>query len=356
MNPADLTESFEIFQECYNEIRTFRAVIMPQTNQLLRRLDAHDRIIEAQGRIITALSGTIGSLNDEVRSLNILVQQLSQNPQPQANVLPPPPPVAVPAPGADDTLPARVPRPLSPPPRAPQPPQGRVDPPGELGPLSPTTRRLFEEMTEIKNHHEKMKQRHSDNECSKSIILSGIGLTEQLQTRNNQHRNPGRMVPEVKRALSHFGLEGVTYMADKYRVYPSGALKISYSSKIDARRQLVYLRRRVGQLKRDARDFHDTMDHEYLYRSNHKYRAACDMKFSQSIPGRFQHERELFKKAAKILKSRNEIKWWECHMIGEQLVMKTRDRRNTFKYVALDEAEEICRQRPGATDRNEIEE
>ena len=86
MNPADLTESFEIFQECYNEIRTFRAVIMPQTNQFLRMFEAHDRTI-------TALSGTIGTLNDEVRRLNIIVQQLSQNPQPQANVLPPYPPV-----------------------------------------------------------------------------------------------------------------------------------------------------------------------------------------------------------------------------------------------------------------------
>ena len=352
MNPADLTESFEIFQECYNEIRTFRAVIMPQTNQLLRMLDAHDRTIVAQDRTITALSGRIGTLNDEIRSLNIIVQQLSQNPQPQANDLPPPPPV--PAPGADDTLPARVPRPLSPPPRAPQPPQppqARVDPPGELGPLSPTTRRLFEELTEIRNHHEKMKQRHSDNECSKSIILSGIGLTEQLQTRNNQHQNPGRLVPEVKRALSHYGLEELTYNADKYQVYPSGALKISYTTKIDARRQLVYLRRRIGHLKNEARRFHDTQDHQYLYRSNHKYRAACDMKFSLSIPGRFQNERELFKKAAKILKSRNEIKWWECLMIGEQLVMKARDRRNNFQYVSLDDAEDICRDRRGEANR-----
>ena len=103
MNPADLTESFEIFQEAYNDIRTFRAVIMPQTNQLLRMLDAHDRTIVAQDRTITALSGRIGTLNDEIRSLNIIVHQLSQNPQPQANDLPPPPPV--PAPGADDTLP-----------------------------------------------------------------------------------------------------------------------------------------------------------------------------------------------------------------------------------------------------------
>ena len=337
MNPADITEATEIIQECYNGIREFRAVILPQTNHLLQIIENHDR--------------TIRSLNDEVRDLNILVQQLRQNPQPQASVPPP-----VPAPSADNELPPRVPRPQSPAPRAPQSPPARVDPPSEPGPLSPTTRRLFEELTEIRDYQEKMKQRHSDLECSKSIILSGIGLTEQLQTRNNQHRNPGRLVPEVKRALSHYGLEELTYNADKYQVYPSGALKISYTTKIDARRQLVYLRRRVGQLKRDARDFHDTMDHEYLYRSNHKYRAACDMKFSQSIPGRFQHERELFKKAAKILKSRNEIKWWECHMIGEQLVMKTRDRRNTFKYFALDEAEEICRQRPGATDRNEIEE
>lgn len=340
MNPADLNESFEIMQQIYNEIRTFRAVILPQTNQFLRMLEAQDR--------------TISSLNDEVRSLNIIVQHLSQNPQPHANVQPPPPPV--PAPGADDTLPARVPRPLSPPPRAPQSPPARVDPPGEPGPLSPTTRRLFEELTEIKNHQEKMKQRHSDIECSKSIILSGIGLTEHLQTRNNQHRNPGRMVPEVRRALNYFGLEQLSDNADKYKVYPSGALKISYSSKIEARRQLVYLRRRVGQLKRDARDVHDTMDHEYLYRSHHKYRAACDMKFCLSIPGRFQHERELFKNAAKILKSRNVIKWWECIMIGEQLVMKACDRRNRFKHVTLDEAEEICRDRPGETNRNEIEE
>ena len=254
MNPADLTESLEIFQEIYNNIRTFRAEILPQTNQLLRLLESHDNIIVAH------------VLNDEVRSLNTIVQQLSQNPLPHAK------------------------------------------------------------------------------------------LTEQLQAWNNQHRNPGRMVPEVKRALNYFGLEELSYNADKYKVYPSGALKISYSSKIDARRQLVYLRRRVGQLKRNARERHDTMDHEYLYRSNHKYRAACDMKFSLSIPGRFQHERELFKKAAKILKSRNEIKWWECLMIGEQLVMKACDRRNTFKYVALDEAEEICRDRPGENNRNEIEE
>ena len=34
-------------------------------------------------------------------------------------------------------------------------------------------------------------------------------------------------------------------------------------------------------------------------------------------------------------------------MIGEQLVMKARDRRNIFKYVSLDDAEEICRDRRG---------
>ena len=334
MNPADITEAAEIIQECYNGIREFRAVVLPQTNHLLRIIENHDN--------------TIRSLNDEVRSLNILVQQLRQNPQPQASV--PPPPVQ--GAGADNALPPRVPRPMSPArlapaPRAPQSPPARVDPSSEPGPLSPTTRRLFEELTEIKDYQDRMKQRHSDLECSQSVILSGIGLTEHLQTRNNQHRNPGRLVPEVKRALSHYGLEELTNNADKYQVYPSGALKISYPTKIDARRQLVYLRRRIGQLKNEARHFHDTQDHEYLYRSNHKYRAACNMKFSLSIPGRFQNERELFKKAAKILKSRNEIKWWECLMIGEQLVMKARDRRNIFKYVSLDDAEEICRDRRG---------
>ena len=201
-----------------------------------------------------------------------------------------------------------------------------------------------------------MKQRHIDNECSKSIILSGIGLTEHLQTRNNQHRNPGRMAIEVKRALHHFGIEELYYNAETYKVYPSGALKISYSSKTNARRQLVYLRRKIGQLKRDARNFHDTLDHEYFYRSNLRYRTACDMKFCLSIPGRFQHEREMFKKAAKILKSRNEIKWWECLMIGEQLIMKAVNRRNHYKYVSLDEAEEICRGWPGEINRHVNEE
>ena len=203
MNPADITEAAEIIQECYNGIRELRAVVLPQTNHLLRIIENHD--------------DTIRSLNDEVRSLNILVQQLRQNPQPQASV-PPPPPVQ--GAGADNALPPRVPWPMSPArlapaPCAPQSPPARVDPSSEPGPLSPTTRRLFEELTEIKDYQDRMKQRHSDLECSKSVILSGIGLTEHLQTRNNQHRNPGRLVPEVKRALSHYGLEELTYNADK---------------------------------------------------------------------------------------------------------------------------------------------
>ena len=71
MNPADQTEAFEIIQAFYNEIRTFRTVIIPQTNLLLQTIENQHQTIEAHDT-------TIRSLNDEVRSLNTIVQRFEE--------------------------------------------------------------------------------------------------------------------------------------------------------------------------------------------------------------------------------------------------------------------------------------
>ena len=143
-----------------------------------------------------------------------------------------------------------------------------------------------------------------DEEMSKSIILSGIGLLDILQRRlNSRHEILGQFVPNIKRALYILGLDELTGTAVAYKLFRSGALRIQYAERIEARRMMHLLRSRIGRMKQLARERHPNTHDDELIRLDPDFRMAKSIKFSLVLSGRFNEKRKIFKKCATILKS-----------------------------------------------------
>ena len=177
-----------------------------------------------------------------------------------------------------------------------------------------------------------------DEEMSKSIILSGIGLLDIL---GGRHEVLGQFVPSIKRALYILGLDELTGTAVGYKLFRSGALRIQYAEQIEARRMMHLLRSRIGHMKQLARERHPNTNDNELIRLDPEFRMAKSMKFSLALSGRFNEERKIFKKCATILKSSNEIACWDLIFIKNTLVMKTLDRRKRRIFFTLEEASVI---------------
>ena len=178
-----------------------------------------------------------------------------------------------------------------------------------------------------------------DEEMSKSIILSGIGLLDILQRRlNSHHEILGQFVPNIKRVLYILGLDELTGTAIGYKLFRSGALRIQYAEQIEARRMMHLLRSRIGHMKQLARERHPNTNDDELIRLDPDFRMAKCMKFSLALSGRFNEQRKIFKKCATILKSENQIACWDLIFVKNTLVMKTLDRRKRRIFFTLEEA------------------
>ena len=178
-----------------------------------------------------------------------------------------------------------------------------------------------------------------DEEMSKSIILSGIGLLDILQRRlGGAFKSLGHQTPNIKRALYILGLDELTGTAVGYKLFRSGALRIQYAEQIEARRMMHLLRSRIGHMKQLARERHPNTNDDELIRLDPDFGLAKSMKFSLALSGRFNEQRKIFKKCATILKSENQIACWDLIFVKNTLVMKTLDRRKRRIFFTLEEA------------------
>ena len=174
-------------------------------------------------------------VEDQNTTINELTRQLNHRDQaPSDDDIPPggDQPALPPPPSARSShSPAPVNQaPLSPP----SPPQRSISPPANS---------QSQLLTSIVNQKR-------DEEMSKSIILSGIGLLDILQRRlNSRHEILGQFVPSIKRALYILGLDELTGTAVGYKLFRSGALRIQYAEQIEARRMVHLLRSRIGHMK-----------------------------------------------------------------------------------------------------------
>ena len=209
------------------------------------------------------------------------------------------------------------------------PPQRSISPP------APSQSQQSQLFTSIVNQR-------NDEVMSKSIILSGIGLLDVLQTRlHNQHEILGQFIPSIKRALYILGLDELSGTAVGYKLFRSGALRIQYAEQIEARRMTHLLRSRIGQKKQSARERFPDMHDDELMRQDPDFRMAKSMKFSLALSGRFNEKRKIFQKCATILKSSNQIACWDLIFVRNTLVMKTLDKRKRRKFFTLEEAAAI---------------
>ena len=181
-----------------------------------------------------------------------------------------------------------------------------------------------------------------DEENSRSIVLSGVGLMEVLNTRlNNQHEVIGQFVPTIKRALFILGLDEISLMATGYKLYRSGALKIKYAEQIEARRSMHLLRSIIGHMKKAARERHPNTPDSELEALDENFRRARSIKFSIALSGRFNEQRKVFQKCAQTLKRNGVITSWDCILLKNSLVMKTYDKRKRRKFYNLEDAATI---------------
>ena len=237
----------------------------------------------------------------------------------------------------------------------PAPPSPRSTPsqaPGHLSsPSSPTPRDLPSSPSPARGRSPAIPQsqfltslvnKTIDEENSRSIVLSGVGLMEVLNTRlNNQHEILGQFVPTIKRALSILGLEEISLMATGYKLYRSGALKIKYAEQIEARRSMHLLRSIIGHVKKSVREWHPNTPDSELEALDEKFRRAKSIKFSIALSGRFNEHRKVFQKCAQTLKRNGVIASWDCILIKNSLVMKTYDKRKRRKFYNLEDAATI---------------
>ena len=320
-----MTENIESIRQDFGELFTMTSTLVRETlprleerhTSLLRRVSQLEEKQERQNILIDELLHRF--------ERNSLPGEISGRPLTSTQILSPPhviPPLPLPAP-------------------APSPPAPPVlVPPTPTPETAPASEECLEKLKRI---HDQIR----DQDCSKSIVISNTDLASVLQNRlNNSHRILGKFVPTIKRALHILGLEELTWTAVKYKLFPSGALRITYQSPCEARRSLHFLRGCSGQSKANARQRLDTETYrhsnEELFNLDPEYRMMRLMRFSLDIPGHYQGDRDLLSKLAKLLKARGETKSWECLIIKDSLVLKCVDRRKRATFYTTDEARLIC--------------
>ena len=184
----------------------------------------------------------------------------------------------------------------------------------------------------------------SDADSRRSIIVSGIELlntapVSDWQTNRNNPEYLGRFVPAIKAGLRTCELDHLAFEASNFKLFPSGALKISYPTTHHAKAMQRYLRQWIGDTKSREQQYDD-------WRDSRMYRIAKNIKFSIETPARFNRDRATLTKCAKILKSSSRCTWFEFLVIRNTLVMKTRRTRSgrgarEYKYYSVDQAMEI---------------
>ena len=205
--------------------------------------------------------------------------------------------------------------------------------------ILPDTVPITQEVERIKETQDKIKWKQEDEVCKRSIILSGISLNQIMED------GPpiGQYVPRIKSALRLLDLSFLMNQVTTYKLFRSGALKITYENGYFAKMMLSALRRFVGDIKRRYRAI-DNLDEQEGRPSELQFRAAQTMKFSIVSHNRFANDRRVLTKAGKYLKNERLINYFDLLIINNVMLLKTcrgHGRRRQYQYINLAEAMQI---------------
>ena len=207
------------------------------------------------------------------------------------------------------------------------------------GDILPNADTVTQEVERIRDTQDKIRWKQEDEICKRSIILSGISLNQIMEDRPQI----GQYVPRIKSALRLLDLSFLMNQVSSYKLFRSGALRITYENAYFAKMMLSALRRFIGDIKRRYRAI-DNLDEEEGRPSELQYRAAQKMKFSIVSHNRFAHDRRVLTKAGKYLKNQNLIRFFDLIIINGRMVLKTgrgHGRRRQYQYINLEEARQI---------------
>ena len=192
---------------------------------------------------------------------------------------------------------------------------------------------------EVAQEVKRIKWTYEDEVCKRSIILSGISLNQIME----DGPQIGQYVPRIKSALRLLDLSFLMNQVSSYKLFRSGALKITYENAYFAKTMLSALRRFIGDIKSRYRAI-DNLDEEEGRPSELQFRAAQKMKFSIVSHNRFAHDRRVLTKAGKYLKNQNLIRFFDLLIINGRMVLKTgrgHGRRRQYQYINPEEAMQI---------------
>ena len=207
------------------------------------------------------------------------------------------------------------------------------------GDILPNADTVTQEVERIRDTQDKIRWKQEDEICKRSIILSGISLNQIMEDRPQI----GQYVPRIKSALRLLDLSFLMNQVSSYKLFRSGALRITYENAYFAKMMLSALRRFIGDIKRRYRAV-DNLDEEEGRPSELQLRAAQNMKFSIVSHNRFANDRRVLTKAGKYLKNENLINFFDLLIINGEMFLKTcrgHGRRRQYKYINLEEAMQI---------------
>ena len=201
------------------------------------------------------------------------------------------------------------------------------------GDILPNADTVTQEVERIRDTQDKIRWKQEDEICKRSIILSGISLNQIMEDRPQI----GQYVPRIKSALRLLDLSFLMNQVSSYKLFRSGALRITYENAYFAKMMLSALRRFIGDIKRRYRAV-DNLDEEEGRPSELQLRAAQNMKFSIVSHNRFANDRRVLTKAGKYLKNESLINYFDLLIINGEMVLKTcrgHGRRRQYQYINL---------------------
>ena len=154
------------------------------------------------------------------------------------------------------------------------------------GGIPPDAVTITQEVERIKETQEKIKWTQEDEVCNGSIILSGINLNQIMEN----ELQLGQYVPRIKSALRLLDLSFLMNQVTSYKLFRSGALRITYENAFFAKMMISTLRRFIGDVKSRYRAY-DNLDEEVGRPSELQFRAVQKMKFYIVSHNRFASDR-----------------------------------------------------------------
>ena len=205
----------------------------------------------------------------------------------------------------------------------------------------------------------KSQQADQDNKVRRQVLFSNIYLPQMSDRYINDRMN---FWPYLRSQLQVLGLEFILSNAENVKKLKSGALLITYKRNYQANNTINRLRHLIGHMKSSQRNY----EGEYVNPWGHvlseeMIEQYLKIKFTRLIPNRYNGKRKILQKLANHLKDNRKIIWFDLHVIGSTVYLKTKWRKQLilgghiyyvkkFTHYTVDQARAIL---DGITDIDE---